>query len=574
MKTKAPLFALAASLALLPLADAQSQTVRTYVGAGTDITNISNWSPNTPAFANGDTLRWDNQITGNLSLSTTSATTYWVNLSLTSAQVSNVAISASENNFRIRNITIDSGAGALSISGGLRTEGTSAGGTMFWTNNSSNTATISTTFNNTNNSTTSKDIRTSGQGSWLISGTLTGNHDIGWIIEGPGLTSITSTSNNNNRGTSVLGGTLQVSLLANGGSASSIGDTSNAASNLILNGGTLSLVSTAARSTDRLFQLGQTTASAIGTIENNSSNSSHTLSFTNTGSITYGTTNQTRTLRLGGSNTGANSLAVTIGDNGSGAVSLEKQGAGRWDLTNASNSYTGGTTVSAGTLVLTDTGVAGSGQITASGGTTRIAASATMNNDIVVTSPTATVERLLSSSAAFNLGVGAGSTFTGNLVGGMGSLGVEMLDGGTTAARTLTASFSTINVSATNDSSRKSDIFSLTGTGGDTFVLQLSITDPVSPNFVLGWYDPGTQLWVNAVAGNVGGTPLFAGNRAYNPLTDFSIGTYGVDTTAGTVWAVLNHNSQFAIIPEPHTSVLLICAAGFALWFRRRLRKD
>ena len=436
MKTKVPLFALAASLSLLPLAHLHSQTVRTYVGPGADITSISNWSPNTPAFANGDTLRWDNQITGNLSLSTSSVTAYWVNLSLTSAQVSNVAISAIENNFRIRNITIDSGSGALSISGGLRTQGTSAGGTIFWTNNSSNTATISAYFNNTSN--VAKDIRTSGQGTWLISGTLTGNHDIGWIIDGPGLTSITSTSNNNNRGTSVLGGTLQVSVLANGGAGSSIGDTSNAASNLILNGGTLSLVSTAARSTDRLFQLGQTTASAIGTIENNSSNSSHTLSFTNTGSITYGTNNQTRTLRLGGSNTGANSLAVTIGDNGSGAVSLEKQGAGRWDLTNASNSYTGGTTVSAGTLVLTATGVAGSGDITASGGTTRIAANATMNNDIVVTSSTATVERLLSSSAAFNLGVGAGSTFTGNLVGGMGSLGVEIQDGENTSARTQT----------------------------------------------------------------------------------------------------------------------------------------
>ena len=53
---------------------------------------------------------------------------------------------------------------------------------------------------------------------------------------------------------------------------------------------------------------------------------------------------------------------------------------------------------------------------------------------------------------------------------------------------------------------------------------------------------------VNAVEGNSGGTPAMK-LGAYNPATDFVLGNWGVDIDANNVWAVLNYNGEFAVIP-------------------------
>jgi hypothetical protein len=147
----------------------------------------------------------------------------------------------------------------------------------------------------------------------------------------------------------------------------------------------------------------------------------------------------------------------------------------------------------------------------------------------------------------------------------------QLLDGTASAAAILESGFSTDHT-ALNDNLRVSDIFHLTGvpvldvpTGRtDTFVLQLAFAGTLDLNGYLAWYDPAKQEWVNAVDGNIGGSANFLGNKSYNSATDFVLGNYGVDTTNGLAWAVLNHNSEFALVPEP-TPLALIAAALLTL---------
>ena len=63
--------------------------------------------------------------------------------------------------------------------------------------------------------------------------------------------------------------------------------------------------------------------------------------------------------------------------------------------------------------------------------------------------------------------------------------------------------------------------------------------------------------------GNFGGTPNFVGNHPYDS-SYFVLGDYGVDTTDHVVWAVLDHNSEFGVVPEP-SSFVLFCIGAMSL---------
>ena len=86
------------------------------------------------------------------------------------------------------------------------------------------------------------------------------------------------------------------------------------------------------------------------TIDASGSNPAATLSFTAASSPDFFENGGNRTLTLTGSNTGANTFAMAIGE-AYGTTSVFKSGAGKWVLT-GTNTYTGTTTVSAGTLAL------------------------------------------------------------------------------------------------------------------------------------------------------------------------------------------------------------------------------
>ena len=128
------------------------------------------------------------------------------------------------------------------------------------------------------------------------------------------------------------------------------------------------------------------------------------------------------------------------------------------------------------------------------------------------------------------------------------------------------------------------DMVALSGTATDTYVLQMSY-DQAALEAMLGppWIpEPKTeeevaaegalclvyQMYVPYGSGSVmgeavywndyseGGAPTFvlgAYDPAYSEREDQGLGFYGVDTDANVVWAVLNHNSVFAVavLPEP-----------------------
>ncbi len=97
-------------------------------------------------------------------------------------------------------------------------------------------------------------------------------------------------------------------------------------------------------------------------------------------------------------------------------------------------------------------------------------------------------------------------------------------------------------------------------------------------------------LWVNATLGNFGtGMPgdvfqnyqgswdaFAAGNGVTDANVGNFLGSYGVDAATHTVWAVVNFNGQFSVVPEPPTALLLSIAAAILLTLprsRKRLRR-
>jgi len=137
-----------------------------------------------------------------------------------------------------------------------------------------------------------------------------------------------------------------------------------------------------------------------------------------------------------------------------------------------------------------------------------------------------------------------------------------------------------------------SDVLTLQGTAGDAIVLSLTydagaLGDLLPGDLFLAWLDTRAESdtageWVKSVAGNsvdlVTRETAYLGSwEAY--LVEFApaspaaaLGAWGVDAASTSVWAVVDHNSQFAVVavPEPATWLLLAAAAG-AAWWRRRV---
>jgi fibronectin-binding autotransporter adhesin len=204
------------------------------------------------------------------------------------------------------------------------------------------------------------------------------------VISGPASATFTKTGGNavvlSNRANTYTGvteigardqtagnGALVVYKLADGSLPSSLGASSNAAANIVVQANGVLRYIGAGDSTDRLFTLGNsfafnaiptTTIEAIGY---------GSLSFTNAGNLAF-TPGSYRTLVLSApaSTLGIylnggfrdNSFAPVLGDPGHGFGQLQKTGVGRWILT-SDQTYRGTTTVTDGTLQLGNGGSSG-----------------------------------------------------------------------------------------------------------------------------------------------------------------------------------------------------------------------
>jgi hypothetical protein len=161
---------------------------------------------------------------------------------------------------------------------------------------------------------------------------------------------------------------------------------------------------------------------------------------------------------------------------------------------------------------------------------------------------------------------------------------------GTSDGTTTSISFGGTN-SAPNDASRVADVTDVT-TGTGAFVLQLSYNDvqaallPGGPtSLFLAWHATPSASWINAILGNTGNTSYaalgFFGSYAQFLATNglgaaalsTFMGAYGVDVTNKTVWAVLNHNSSFSVVPEPSTYAMLVGGLFLVGLVIRRKRK-
>ena len=417
-------------------------------------------------------------------------------------------------------------------------------------------------------------------------------------------TIVLANANNDFKGNLVIGSIAEVASIGNAGQASHAGagyqivlgvNANNALTSNSNQPGTL-LYTGSGDSTDKRVQVGNfwfgnthTDPGIGGTIRNDGTGA---LVFTNSqfsqvennGGVSR---IQGRTLTLAGSYTGGiNQIQGTILDNGIGTfdgnqtVALEVETDGTWEVSGNSgsaNGYTGGTTVTAGTLLVNNTAGSGVGFGNVTVGTG--AGTASFGGSGTIFADNSTSRNSAKLATRSTLTIGANGTHTAGATTAAGSAGQQTIAGNLSYGNGATVAWDLVANSATNP-----------GTDYDQFVVNnggsISFDSALNLEIVFGtavdledsfWNTAGTNEWEiwNGTVSDVSAITFSlsedsaAENEQFFAASAFEISNdnFGGTDTGQGVWL-----RQLAAIPEPSTFALLgLGLAGFG-WFARRRR--
>src|SRR6478609_716493 len=246
---------------------------------------------------------------------------------------------------------------------------------------------------------------------------------------GLGILVLSSASNSYTGPTTILGGILSVVSLGNVGVNSYLGSSSAAASNLLIDGGTLRFSNPSGSvSTNRAITIGAGGA----TLEKNGASGTQKIAASPVFSASA-------TLTLAGSSTSLasfGSLSNVIADGAGGAVaSVTKSGTGWWGLSSFSaNTYTGPTLISGGVLIISSTAQpSNSSGITADGG--EVCFAGTMSRPVAIQNTAGS-----SICASTNGTSTANGTISSTLTFGGSNSKIRFCTNGTTTVSTITQS--------------------------------------------------------------------------------------------------------------------------------------
>lgn len=480
------------------------------------------------------------------------------------------------------------GTGALNINGGT-INNTSGNTVTLSTNNAVN---ISSNFTFTG----SHDLNlgtgaiflngnrqiTISAGKLTMGGTLTAAGAQGWNKLGGGILTLTATNSTNTGRNTITTGVVEVSTMNNYSANSSLGAQSSSDGLWIAGGSTLRYIG----GTDVITNRGFTLSSAGGSIIESSGLG--TLSYgTPTNTLAFNGANLARGLVLGGTNTGANTFGKNLPDNGSGIVSLSKEGSGKWILT-GTNGYSGTTTVTNGTLEVSAGNINNTSSVAINGGKFNYGSATGLTKNVTV----AGGEFRYNSSVAYS----GALTFTSGKISGTnlnGSLGGQTIGTGQTispgnspgTAVTTSQTWAPggsyeweINSTAGSagadpgwDLINGTEALAISASLGSEFTLDVvSLTLANAAGAANGFNNSTSYNWLIADFASITG---FAANAFLIDTTAFSnpfTGTFGV--ALGNTGSIGGDDTQifltYTAVPEPRAA--LLGTLGLLMLLRRR----
>ena len=445
-----------------------------------------------------------------------------------------------------------------------------------------------------------------------VSGKISGNHFFtrstykSANFDGQG-TVVLANANNDFKGNLVVGAITSVASIGNAGEASHAGAGGQLvlgvnANNSITNNsnlfGTL-LYTGSGDSTDKRVQVGNfwfsnthTDPGIGGTIKNDGTGA---LVFTNSQFSQVENNNtapriQARTLTLAGSYAGGtNQIQGTILDNGvatfdgNQTVALEVDTDGTWEVSGNSGSatgYSGGTTVTSGTLLVNNTAGSGVGfgNVTVGNGT----GTANLGGSGTLLADNTTSRNSANLAARSSVSIGANGTHHAGATIDAGSVGTQTIAGDLSYADGATIAWDLVSNSVATPGTNY-DQFVVNNGGSVTFnsSLNLEITFGTGVDFGDAFWNSGGGVneW-QIIDGTINATlPTFDPNVTFNTTgasnSQFFKGdAFGLfaDNIAGTDTNGGYYLRQLAPIPEPSTYALMALILGGFGWVARRRR--